>query len=55
MVISSKNIRIYVTVSKETHTLLKEEADNDLRNISNLVNLIIKKHYEQKKNLPSKD
>lgn len=52
MVVSSKNVRIYVTVSKETHAQLKEEADNDVRNISNLVNWIIKKHYEQKKDLP---
>lgn len=52
MVISGKNIRIYVTVSRETHNWLKEEADRDDRNVSNLVNVIIKKHIGNKKNLP---
>lgn len=53
MVVSSKNIRIYVTVSKETHDWLKEEAKRDDRNVSNLVNVILKKHKENKENLPS--
>jgi hypothetical protein len=51
-VISDKNIRIYVTISKETHNWLKEEAIRDERNVSNLVNVIIKKYIENKKNLP---
>ena len=55
MVISNKNVRIYVTVSKETHEWLKAAAKNDERNVSNLVNVIIKKHIESQKNLPEKE
>jgi hypothetical protein len=56
MVVSNKNVRIYVTVSKDTHNWLIEEAANDDRNVSNLVNVIIKQHIksvESKKNLPN--
>jgi predicted transcriptional regulator len=52
MVVSDKNIRIYVTIARETHDWLKEEALKEDRNVSNLVNVIIKKHIENKKNLP---
>lgn len=52
MVVSDKNIRIYVTVSRETHDWLKEESLREDRNVSNLVNVIIKKHIEREKNLP---
>ena len=48
MVVSGKNIRIYVTISREIHDLLKAEAKQDERNVSNLVNVIIKKHIEEK-------
>jgi hypothetical protein len=51
-VISDKNVRIYVTVSRETHDWLKEEGVREERNVSNLVNVIIKKYIESKKNLP---
>lgn len=48
--ISNKNIRIYVTVSRDTHEWLKEAAAKDERNVSNLVNLIIKKHIASEEN-----
>lgn len=48
MVVSGKNIRIYVTISRDTHELLKQEAKQVDRNVSNLVNVIIKNHIEEK-------
>lgn len=50
MAISDKNIRIYVTISKDTHDWLKDEATKEDRNVSNLVNVIIKKYIERKMN-----
>lgn len=58
MVISDKNVRIYVTVSKDTHKWLQAEAKKDERNVSNFVNVIIKKYKESKesqKNLPDEE
>lgn len=48
--ISDKNVRIYVTVSKDTHNWLQAEAKKDDRNVSNFVNVIIKKYKESKEN-----
>jgi len=46
MVISDKNNRIYVTVSKETHQWLQDEAIKEERNVSSMVNIIIKRYRE---------
>lgn len=53
MVVSGKNIRIYVTISRDMHELLKEEAKKEDRNVSNMVNVIVKK-YIKEKNLQDK-
>ena len=47
MVISDKNIRIYVNISRETHEWLKKEGIKEDRNVSNLVNVIIKKYRNE--------
>jgi len=55
MVVSDKNTRIYIKIPKDFHEWLKEQADIDDRNVSNLVYTILKKYrQEREKNLPSK-
>ena len=49
MVISDKNIRINVTISKDSHQWLKNKAIEEERNVSNLINVIVKKYIEQEK------
>ena len=55
MVVSDKNIRVYVTMSRHTHELLKKEAEREDRNVSNMVNVIIKKHLKLDTNSPLPD
>lgn len=46
--IKKENIRINVTLSRELHKLLKEDASFEDRSIGNMAAVIIKKYYEEK-------
>ncbi|MGG7200789.1 hypothetical protein [Clostridium butyricum] len=46
--IKDENIRITITISKEIHNKIKEEADFEDRSISNMVYKILKDHYNLK-------
>ena len=47
--ISKDNVRIAVTLSKDTHRKLKEVADKQSRSLSNLCAVIIAEYLEKHK------